>query len=486
MKKIKLINLLMVCMLFMPAMTVDARKNDKIKVNVIPAELRQRGDQLNVNMLIDLDKLSIASKRGMILTPVLEGEQGQRVLMSPILINGKNRQKSYQRSLALGNQEPVVMPSYVIVKTRKNKENIVQYSQVLPFEPWMANADVKVMADLCGCGKVEPLPVQVDLTRRMAYEMVPVVAFVQPVAEVVKARSKQWDVFLDFPVNKSVILPDYMNNRSEIEKIESMLKEIHGDKNIMVNRIQIIGYASPEGSLAINERLSRERAQAFKKYISSAMEFPADVYSVEYAGENWDGLVTMLEASTMKDKDALLAIIKTTDDINLRKEKLKQLDKGVPYRQMLTEIYPKLRKVICRVNYNVKNFSVDEGKEVIKIHPEHLSLNEMYLIANTYPVGSQPFISVFETAVQVFPNDEVANLNAAAIALSRDDLPAAAMYLDKADTTAPEYANNWGVYYMMTGDVEKAREVLNKAATVGNETARTNLQEIQKKMDADK
>lgn len=485
MKKIKLINLLMVCILFMPAMTVDARKNDKIKVNVIPAELRQQGDQLMVNMMIDLDNLSIPSRRGMILTPVLAGDQGQRVVLSPILINGKNRQKSYKRSLALGNQEPVVMPSYLIVKTHKNKEDIISYAQVIPFEPWMTNANVLVVGDLCGCGKVEPLPILVDLTRRMEYEMVPVIAFVQPVAEVVKARSKKCDVFLDFPVNKSVILPDYMNNRFEIEKIESMLKEVQSDKNMMVNRIQIIGYASPEGSQAINEQLSNERALAFKKYISSAMQFPADVYSVEHAGEDWDGLIALLEASTIEDKDALLCIINTTDDINQRKEKLRQLNKGVPYRQMLTEIYPKLRKVTCCVNYNIKNFSVDEGKEVIMVHPEHLSLNEMYLIANTYPMGSLPFINVFETAAQVFPNDEVANLNAAAIALSRDDLPAAAKYLEKADKTAPEYANNWGVYYMMSGDVEKARELLKKAAMVGNEAARANLQEIQKKIDSD-
>lgn len=43
-----------------------------------------------------------------------------------------------------------------------------------------------------------------------------------------------------------------------------------------------------------------------------------------------------------------------------------QLRGGVPYRYMLKYIFPSLRVAICKVNYEIKNFNLDEAKEIIK------------------------------------------------------------------------------------------------------------------------
>lgn len=113
---------------------------------------------------------------------------------------------------------------------------------------------------------------------------------------------------------------------------------------------------------------------------------------------------------------------------------------------MLKNIFPSLRVAICKVNYDIKNFDVDEAREVIKKRPQNLSLNEMFLVANTYPAGSQEFIEVFETAVRMYPEDEVANMNAAAAALSRNDLISAERYLGMVNSKKhlPEYTNAYG------------------------------------------
>ena len=65
-----------------------------------------------------------------------------------------------------------------------------------------------------------------------------------------------------------------------------------------------------------------------------------------------------------------------------------QLRGGVPYRYMLKYIFPSLRVAICKVNYEIKNFNLDEAKEIIKTRPQNLSLNEMFMVANSYPKGS--------------------------------------------------------------------------------------------------
>ena len=232
--------------------------------------------------------------------------------------------------------------------------------------------------------------------------------------------------------------------------------------------------------MKLNEQLSKSRAEALKTYLSTHEQIPAKLYNVSFGGENWEGLVKALEASNMKEKTEFFNIIHNTSDIARRKEEIKRVGGGIPYREMLKDLYPALRKVNCRIDYTIANFKVDEGKEIIKTQPQYLSLNEMYLVANTYPKGSDDFIKVFDIAVRMYPDDEVANLNAAAVALSKKDLPDARKYLDKSNKQTAEYANNNGIYYLLSGNQAQAIVEFTKAAQNGNEAARHNLGEIEK------
>ena len=151
-----------------------------------------------------------------------------------------------------------------------------------------------------------------------------------------------------------------------------------------------------------------------------------------------------------------------------------RLQGGAPYRYLLRNVYPKLRVAICKVEYHVKNFNVEEAKEIMKVRPQNLSLNEMYLVANTYPNGSKEFINVFETAVRLFPEDDIAKLNAAVAALSRRDIETAERYLDQVKhRELPEYANAAGVL------------ALQIAVDAGLEVAGKNLEELEKREQTD-
>lgn len=149
----------------------------------------------------------------------------------------------------------------------------------------------------------------------------------------------------------------------------------------------------------------------------------------------------------------------------------------------LEQVGDSLRKAICKIDYEVKGFEVAEAKEVFRTRPQNLSLNELYLVANSYEPGSSEFIDVFETAVRMFPEDETANLNAAAAALSRNDIVSAERYLDKVRVRVriPEYDNAMGVLEILRGDYDKAESYLQAAADAGLENARRNLGEVRKK-----
>ena len=473
MKKILIYSVL--CLI--AALPVSAQKFYKDAINITNASLWQQGESLYINMQMDMRNLKVSNERTLTLTHVLTGTDNS-VVLPEIVINGRRRQKAYLRAMALDKTTNMEIPY--------NTQEVLNYTQVIPYEPWMENAYLNLEEDLCGCGGHQEVLTQEMImngvsteTKRLA-ALQPVPSYIQPKAEVVKARSEQYEAHLDFPVGKSVILPDFMNNQTELRNIREMFNKVQNDKKLTIAGVYIEGFASPEGPLKLNEQLSKSRAEALKKYLSVHEQIPANLYNVSFGGENWEGLVKVLEASNTKEKTEFLNIIRNTSDIARRKEEIKRVGGGAPYRTMLKELYPALRKVNCRIDYTIANFKVDEGKEIIKTQPQYLSLNEMYLVANSYPKGGDDFIKVFDIAVRMYPDDEVANLNAAAVALSKKDLPDARKYLDKSNKQTAEYANNNGIYYLLSGNKDQAIVEFTKAARNGNEAARYNLEEIEK------
>ena len=472
MKKILIYSVL--CLI--AALPVSAQKFYKDAINITNASLWQQGESLYINMQMDMRNLKVSNDRTLTLTPVLTGPDNN-VVLPEIVINGRRRQKAYLRAMALDKATNMEIPY--------NTQEVLNYTQVIPYEPWMENAYLNLEEDLCGCGGHQEVLTQEMImngvsteTKRLA-ALQPVPSYIQPKAEVVKARSEQYEAHLDFPVGKSVILPDFMNNQTELRNIREMFNKVQNDKKLTITGVYIEGFASPEGPLKLNEQLSKSRAEALKKYLSVHEQIPANLYNVSFGGENWEGLVKALEASNIKEKTEFLNIIRNTSDIAHRKEEIKRVGGGAPYRTMLKELYPALRKVNCRIDYTIANFKVDEGKEIIKTQPQYLSLNEMYLVANSYPKGGDDFIKVFDIAVRMYPNDEVANLNAAAVSLTKKDLENAIKYMDKANHQTAEFINNVGVYNFLNGDVQRAVAAFNQAAQMGNEAAKANLQQLQ-------
>jgi len=456
-------------------------------VIVEPIQLEQRGDFLHIDINFILRDVKVKSARGVDFIPQLVSPT-RTYNLPRVSIKGHDEYMAYERRLAVMStkEKKSYEHPYVVEKGRKRKNDTIQYRYILPYEAWMEDAKLTLQRDECGCGEstlmnVEQLIDKVTLERILfPYVVAPHLAYLQPVAEEVKRRDIQAECFLDFEVNKINIRPEYMNNPKELAKIRTMIDDLKADPSIKVNRLDIIGYASPEGSLANNKRLSEGRAMALRDYLATRYDFSRNQYYIIFGGENWEGLVNALDTIDIEYKDEILGIIKNIPIDKGREAKLMQFRGGVPYRYMLRNIFPSLRVAICKVNYDIKNFNVDEAREVIKKRPQNLSLNEMFLVANTYPAGSQEFIDVFETAVRMYPEDEVANMNAATAALSRNDLVSAERYLDMVRSMKhlPEYTNAMGVLMLLKGEYDDAEKYLKAAAESGLEAAGHNLEEL--------
>jgi hypothetical protein len=126
------------------------------------------------------------------------------------------------------------------------------------------------------------------------------------------------------------------------------------------------------------------------------------------------------------------AVLEQADGSTLPYTTFKKVGGGEPYRWLLQYVYPGLRHTDYIIEYKVKPFSVEKGRRLIYSHPEGLSLEEMYKVANSYEEGSDGWLDALFIAVERYPDDPTANLNAACGCVMTKRLNDAKKYLSKA------------------------------------------------------
>ena len=434
---------------------------------VSDVEISKQRDSVVIRMNVGLAGMQVGRNRSVVLAPLfVRGEERQ--WLPAVEVMGRRRYVYYQRNEAsLYAEQP-----YAIVRHKEGEEQQIAYRIALPYRPWMDNAELIVTEDVCGCGNVAkggsmPLA-QADLVFR------PRLAYISPQAETRKARALSGEAFLDFPVNKTVIYPEYRRNTVELARIRATIDTIRTNKDYNITQISLRGYASPEGSYASNVRLSEGRTQALKDFLTGEYGIEASLFRTEPGGENWEGLRKYVAQSGLKEKDAILAIIDSDESDLDRKEQRIRTEYPEAYRTLLQECYPALRRTDYTVDYVIRGFNVDEAKEVIKTRPQNLSLQEMFAVAQTYEPGSEEFNHVFDVAVRMYPDDPTANLNAANALLENGQTEKALPYLDKAGDT-PQALNARAVALLLQRRYDEALPLLTRAKEAGLKEAEENM-----------
>lgn len=453
----------------------------KESIRVVSSNLGKYDSKLFIEITLDLSDLKISSNRSMSIIPVLEAEGNSKILPE-VLVNGRTKHITYLR----GSQKKRKKDIFTEVYRRNKTSQKVDYKINTDFKDWMHHANLVLYIDLCGCGGTSEENSQLavinlsDIKENKSNSWIPAVAYLIPHAEAIKKRTEEGSAHLDFPVNKTVIYPDYRRNPEELKKIRETIEVVKNDKNTNITAITIHGYASPEGSYANNARLARERAEELKRYVQNLYDFDWKIITVSSTAEDWDGFIRLLKESELNEKEEVFAIINQNTLPDEKEQKLKTLNIGIPYRFILKNWLPALRHSDYKVNYTVRGFSVVEAKDIIGKRPQLLSLQEMFLLAQTYEKGSNEFNEVFDIAVRMFPEDPTANLNASSIALNNRDLSAARKYLAKADQSLAETINNQGVLAFLEGRTNDAKNMFSKAAAAGITQAAANLANLEK------
>lgn len=442
-------------------------------VSVENFNMNRNGKYLTVTMDIDLSELDVNSNRAVLLTPRLVNGTDSIDLPS-IGIYGHRRYYYYIRngiSTISGETEKSFKAS--------NKPEQLEYDNHIPYENWMDGATLKFHRSDWGCCQ-EILAEYDGLLGRHREAFFPELVFVQPKAEVMKSRSLSGSAYIDFPVDRTVIYPDYRRNTVELGKIQATIDSVRNDRDVTIMSVWLKGFASPESPYKHNTELAIGRTAALKKHIRQLYHFADSIILTDYEPEDWEGLRRYVEQSNINHRKEILSLIDSDMEPDAKEAKIKRTYPK-EYRFMLQHFYPALRHTDYRIDYNIRTFSdVEEIKRIMAEQPQKLSQNEFYLVAGKYEPGTDEFTDVFETAVRMFPNDEVANLNAANAAIRRDDFAAARRYLNKAgDSAEAVYAR--GALAVREKDYDTAHRYLETARDMGLEKAAATLKELEER-----
>lgn len=440
--------------------------------------VKEADGQLAVSLQVALEAgLDMDANRMITLTPLLfSADSLQNRALAPAVVYGRKRHIVQQR------QGLVPADAQTILRREDGRRQTLTWAATVPFEQWMEGGYMALHADLCGCGNAQ----QEEDTYTVAWmpeKPFPTdehIAYQMPIAPPVKAMHLEGSAYLDFPVNRTEIYPDYRRNPQELAKIRASIDSVRTDRNATITRITIKGYASPEGSYSNNVRLASGRAQTLRDYVVVQYALQGIPFEVDSEPEDWEGLRRAVQQGSYPQREEALAIIdsKEIKDPDARDRALKRL---AVYPTLLNEVYPALRHSDYTVYYTVRDFTVDEAKEIFRTRPWQLSQAEMYRVAKTYRIGSDEYVKLFLTAVQMFPDDETANLNAAAIALRAHDLPLAERYLERAGTS-PQAVCNRGLLQYMQGNHALALQLLQQAQAAGCPEADLAAKELERRM----
>ena len=273
---------------------------------------------LYIAMDLNLTDLKIKSDREIHLEPFLVSESMEDTLsLKSAVVAGRNRYFHYLRNGGVEENKSLY---------RVGEKDIIQYSTVVPYEKWMEKSNLQIRESLCGCCKDllalnDEQLYAIDYVPRV-YE--PQFIYIQPEVEKCKIREIKGSAFVDFPVNKTYINIDYRKNREEIAKIINSVELVRNDPDAQIVSLNIKGHASPEGPYKNNERLAKGRTEALIKYVRDIYHIPDSILSSSYEPEDWAGLINYLEASTMENKESILAIAKSDLDPDKRDAKIKK------------------------------------------------------------------------------------------------------------------------------------------------------------------
>ena len=265
-----------------------------------------------------------------------------------------------------------------------------------------------------------------------------------------------------YTINSPVVRPKELT-KAEIKEFENFLASVEKDERREVKSTDIVAYASPDGPITLNTKLSDKRGEtaksAFDK-ITKNVPVTAPV-NVKTIAEDWDGFQQLVAASTIQDKELILRVLSMYSDPMVREREIKNM--SMVFKTLADKILPELRRARMIANVDYTNYTDEELKDLAVTNIEIMDV-EALLYAATLVKEYDTKVALYKKAGDKFKCDRGYN-NLAAVALNNNKLAEAKSALAKVtNKTSPFYYNNAGVVALREKDYKTAVDMFGKSS----------------------
>ena len=287
----------------------------------------------------------------------------------------------------------------------------------------------------------------------------------------VNPESKLADIL--YQINKADIQSKELK-AEDILLLQEYIKNVSADPTYQLKGVSTSSYASPDGSMKINEPLSQKRGTTADKFIQKefakvdAAKAPG-FFDSKTTPEDWDGFKTEVEKSTIQDKDLILRVLSMYADPDVREKEIKNM--SAAFEALKTDILPKLRRSKMLVNVDKVGRSDEQILAQMRSDPKALSLEEMIRSASLTTDQNEQLKFNLATA-ESYPKDIRAanNVGCSYMALGKTTEAIAAFEKAKAIQNNDMIKNNLGFASLVKGDLVKAEEYFTSMTTATTES----------------
>lgn len=280
-----------------------------------------------------------------------------------------------------------------------------------------------------------------------------------------RVKAQKQEAEIKFLINQANLRKSEMKNNS-VKEFVQMLKKINADREgLNIKNVEVAAYASPEGGVKFNDKLASKRQNTSEKYVKQTLKntkVKTDV-DARYTAQDWDGFQKLVAASNLQDKDVILRVLSMYQDPQEREQQIRNMSAG--FRELADGILPELRRSRLIINYETIGRSDDQIKEQYTADPTKLSADEL-LYAAALENNADKKEAIYKKTAEIYPNDNRAFNNVAALEFAKGNNDAAKEYLAKAvnaKSDAAEANANKGLVALLEGNTAEAQNHIAKA-----------------------
>ena len=143
-----------------------------------------------------------------------------------------------------------------------------------------------------------------------------------------------------YAINSSVVTKKNEKNANLDAFKANVDKNLDNDR--ATQNIAVKGYASPDGPVKFNDKLSKARSESGQKVVAKLLKDAGLEIDAAAYGEDWDGFKELVEKSNIQDKNLILQVLSLYNSPAEREAEIKNMSSV--FEELKKDILPELRR----------------------------------------------------------------------------------------------------------------------------------------------